>query len=70
MPLHFRRYMPELDWGRTYDRMAFSNDLIPAAIVPIILIPQSLAYAQPAARGRDLRLDRTDPALRHLRQQP
>ncbi|MFY0691925.1 MAG: sulfate permease [Paracoccaceae bacterium] len=40
-----RRYVPMLDWGRTYDRKAFSNDMIAAVIVTIMLIPQSLAYA-------------------------
>ncbi|WP_217358748.1 SulP family inorganic anion transporter [Thalassococcus sp. S3] len=40
-----RQYVPVLDWGRTYDRRAFSNDMIAAVIVTIMLIPQSLAYA-------------------------
>jgi len=40
-----RRYLPILDWGRTYDKNAFSNDTIAAVIVTIMLIPQSLAYA-------------------------
>jgi len=40
-----RRYVPVLDWGRSYTRDAFSNDLIAAVIVTIMLIPQSLAYA-------------------------
>lgn len=40
-----RRYVPILDWGRTYSRRALSNDLIAAVIVTIMLIPQSLAYA-------------------------
>ena len=40
-----RRYLPILDWGRRYNRAAFSNDLIAAVIVTIMLIPQSLAYA-------------------------
>ena len=40
-----RRYVPMLDWGRRYDRKAFSNDMIAAVIVTIMLIPQSLAYA-------------------------
>lgn len=40
-----RRYVPVLDWGRTYSRTAFSNDMIAALIVTIMLIPQSLAYA-------------------------
>ncbi|MBQ4824338.1 sulfate permease [Leisingera sp. HS039] len=41
----FRSYLPILEWGRTYDRAAFSNDLIAALIVTIMLVPQSLAYA-------------------------
>ncbi|MBF9034395.1 sulfate permease [Rhodobacterales bacterium HKCCE2091] len=40
-----RRRIPVLDWGRSYDRQALSNDLIAAVIVTIMLIPQSLAYA-------------------------
>jgi len=40
-----RSYVPILDWGRTYDSNALSNDLIAAVIVTIMLIPQSLAYA-------------------------
>ena len=39
------RYLPILDWGRTYDKNALSHDLIAAVIVTIMLIPQSLAYA-------------------------
>ncbi len=41
----FRQYLPILDWGRSYDRAALSNDMIAAVIVTIMLIPQSLAYA-------------------------
>ncbi|GHB40792.1 sodium-independent anion transporter [Pseudovibrio japonicus] len=40
-----RRYLPVLDWGRTYNKTNFSNDMIAAVIVTIMLIPQSLAYA-------------------------
>ncbi|MDU8910026.1 sulfate permease [Aestuariicoccus sp. MJ-SS9] len=40
-----RRYVPALEWGREYDRSAFSDDLTAAVIVTIMLIPQSLAYA-------------------------
>lgn len=40
-----KRYVPILDWGRRYDKSAFSNDMIAAVIVTIMLIPQSLAYA-------------------------
>ncbi|NIY71338.1 sulfate permease [Marivivens donghaensis] len=39
------RYLPILQWGRTYNRDALSNDLIAAVIVTIMLVPQSLAYA-------------------------
>jgi SulP family sulfate permease len=39
------RYLPVLDWGRRYDRATLTSDLVAAAIVTIMLIPQSLAYA-------------------------
>jgi len=39
------KYLPVLDWGRSYSTRALSNDLIAAVIVTIMLIPQSLAYA-------------------------
>ena len=39
------RYLPILDWGRSYGREALTNDLVAAVIVTIMLIPQSLAYA-------------------------
>ncbi|MGZ9811617.1 SulP family inorganic anion transporter [Pseudoroseicyclus sp. H15] len=39
------RYLPILDWGRRYDRAAFTGDAVAAVIVTIMLIPQSLAYA-------------------------
>lgn len=41
----FARYLPVLDWGRGYSRTILTNDLVAAAIVTIMLIPQSLAYA-------------------------
>jgi sulfate permease, SulP family len=37
--------LPVLDWGRRYDRATLTGDLIAAAIVTLMLIPQSLAYA-------------------------
>lgn len=40
-----RRFVPVLEWGRAYNRHTFSNDLVAAVIVTIMLIPQSLAYA-------------------------
>ncbi|MCC6940211.1 MAG: sulfate permease [Novosphingobium sp.] len=39
------RYLPIFDWGRTYNATVFTNDLVAALIVTIMLIPQSLAYA-------------------------
>ncbi len=36
---------PDPDWGAEYSRRTFTNDLIVAAIVTVMLIPQSLAYA-------------------------
>lgn len=41
----FSRYLPVLEWGRSYDRTMLTSDLIAAVIVTIMLIPQSLAYA-------------------------
>lgn len=39
------RWLPILDWGARYDRDMLVSDLVAAAIVTIMLIPQSLAYA-------------------------
>ncbi|MDZ4308113.1 SulP family inorganic anion transporter [Allopontixanthobacter sp.] len=39
------RYLPIVEWGRTYNRAVLTNDLMAAVIVTIMLIPQSLAYA-------------------------
>ncbi len=39
------RYLPILDWGRSYNGTVLTNDLVAAGIVTIMLIPQSLAYA-------------------------
>ncbi|MCF6273444.1 MAG: sulfate permease [Rhodobacteraceae bacterium] len=40
-----KRFFPILDWSRSYTRDTFSQDLVAAIIVTIMLIPQSLAYA-------------------------
>ncbi len=42
---NLKRYLPILEWGREYSRQMAANDFIAAAIVTIMLIPQSLAYA-------------------------
>ncbi len=39
------RYVPILTWGRKYSAAAFADDALAAAIVAIMLVPQSLAYA-------------------------
>jgi sulfate permease, SulP family len=39
------RYLPILEWGRGYNGTILTSDLVAAAIVTIMLIPQSLAYA-------------------------
>lgn len=39
------RYLPCLEWARQYDREAAGKDGLAAAIVTLMLIPQSLAYA-------------------------
>lgn len=41
----FARLLPIFAWGRGYNGTAATNDLVAAAIVTIMLIPQSLAYA-------------------------
>ncbi len=41
----FKRYLPILEWSRSYDRDTLTSDLVAAVIVTIMLIPQSLAYA-------------------------
>lgn len=40
-----KRYLPILDWGKTYGKETATSDLVAAVIVTIMLIPQSLAYA-------------------------
>ncbi|MGA0006560.1 MAG: SulP family inorganic anion transporter [Burkholderiaceae bacterium] len=40
-----KAFMPIFEWGATYDQPTFVRDLVAAAIVTIMLIPQSLAYA-------------------------
>ncbi len=38
-------WLPILGWGRSYTRQTFASDAMAAAIVTIMLVPQSLAYA-------------------------
>lgn len=48
-------WFPILRWGRAYDRPQFAADLTASAVVTLLLIPQSLAYAMlagmPAVTG-------------------
>jgi sulfate permease, SulP family len=46
IPDILRRHLPVLTWGSAYSQRTLVNDLIVAAIVTMMLIPQSLAYAQ------------------------
>ena len=39
------RFLPFLEWGRTYNHNVLTSDLLAAVIVTVMLIPQSLAYA-------------------------
>ncbi len=41
----WQRWFPILDWGRRYDRSRLAVDGVAAAVVTLMLIPQSLAYA-------------------------
>ncbi len=43
--MNLARYLPFLQWARTYNPNALGNDLMASVIVTILLIPQSLAYA-------------------------
>lgn len=43
--IELANFLPILQWGKTYDRLTLTNDLVAAIIVTIMLIPQSLAYA-------------------------
>ncbi len=45
MAINASRYLPILDWAKRYNGGTLANDLVAAAIVTIMLIPQSLAYA-------------------------
>lgn len=51
-----RTYLPILEWGPGYSRQAAVNDLVVALIVSIMLIPQSLAYAQLAGLPAEIGL--------------
>jgi SulP family sulfate permease len=52
---HLHDWFPVLRWSRGYGRVQFTGDLTAAAIVTLLLIPQSLAYAllagMPAVTG-------------------
>ena len=43
--MNMSRYFPVLDWGRSYGVATFTDDLLAAVIVTIMLVPQALAYA-------------------------
>ena len=41
-----KSYFPIMEWGAKYNQKTFTNDAVVALIVAIMLVPQSLAYAQ------------------------
>jgi SulP family sulfate permease len=43
--MQLKNYFPILNWGRDYNKISLTSDLVAAMIVTIMLIPQSLAYA-------------------------
>ncbi|WP_417512671.1 SulP family inorganic anion transporter [Marinobacter sp.] len=43
--MNFKRYLPFLQWAPKYGKSKATSDLVAAAIVTVMLIPQSLAYA-------------------------
>ena len=45
IPAAWQRWFPILDWGRRYNRSLLTADGVAAAVVTLMLIPQSLAYA-------------------------
>ncbi len=49
-------YFPILTWGASYNSKTLVNDLVVALIVTIMLIPQSLAYAQLAGLPAEIGL--------------
>ena len=56
MKLNVQKYLPILEWGKTYTGKTAVNDLVVALIVTIMLIPQSLAYAQLAGLPSEIGL--------------
>ncbi len=46
MKINLKSYLPILEWGASYNSKTLINDSVVALIVTIMLIPQSLAYAQ------------------------
>jgi hypothetical protein len=67
-PDRLRRYLPILTWGAEYSLRTFANDLVAAAIVSIMLIPQSrgeglLGEVMNEGRGRDAAVDWNDLCL-------
>jgi SulP family sulfate permease len=50
------RHLPVLEWGRSYGLSTFTDDRLAAAIVTVMLVPQSLAYAMLAGLTPELGL--------------
>lgn len=55
-PKGLQRWLPVLQWGRSYNTRLFVDDALAAVIVMVMLIPQSLAYAMLAGLPPELGL--------------
>ncbi|MGB3075125.1 MAG: SulP family inorganic anion transporter, partial [Chitinophagales bacterium] len=51
-----KKYLPIVTWAKEYNSKILVNDLVVALIVTIMLIPQSLAYAQLAGLPAEIGL--------------
>ncbi|TDO99530.1 SulP family inorganic anion transporter [Marinomonas balearica] len=54
--MNISRYIPAIDWLKTYKKSDFHADLIASVIVTVMLIPQSLAYAMLAGLSPEVGL--------------
>ena len=51
------RFLPILDWGRTYTKATLAKDSMAGLIVAIMLVPQGMAYALLAGLPAEVGLD-------------
>ena len=61
-----KNYFPIFEWGVNYNKLTFSNDIMAALIVTIMLVPQSLAYAMLAGLPPEMGLYASMLSLIHI----